>query len=257
MRSRPPTAVPSPACPEDLGKALALHASEHGYALAEGIDLTREEFAETVAAIGNLSSHRFGTGTAGLLDLDASPRPDKIVTGRSALPLHTDGTLVDASPKYIILYCHRIDQPSGSGCTEICNQSDAIEKAPPAIRTLLTTSWEYYITDASHFPDVANRWMSIPTTTETREGDIRLNIAMPFTGTTTGGWHVRLPGQTVEASAHSFIALNEYLRSLDSFYVHQWQRGDILVLDNKRVLHGRTAIAPGGQRHLLRGQVNV
>jgi len=245
------------ASPENLGKSLALRASEQGYALAEGLDLTRDDFAAIVTAIGDLSSHRFGTGTAGLLDLDASPQPDRIVTGQSPLPLHTDGTLVNASPKYIVLYCHRIDQPPGSGCTEMCKQTDALDNAPPAIRALLGVEWEYYVTDTSHFPDIANRWISIPATTKTSENGTRLNIAMPFTERMHSGWQVRLPGKTVEASTPSFMALNEYLRSLDSFYTHQWRQGDILVLDNQQVLHGRTAIAPGGRRHLYRGQVNV
>lgn len=36
-------------------------------------------------------------------------------------------------------------------------------------------------------------------------------------------------------------------------YSHPWDVGDLLILDNFRTLHGRTAISEGGQRCLWRG----
>ncbi|MFD3596730.1 TauD/TfdA family dioxygenase [Nocardia sp. NPDC058640] len=244
--------------PRLLAKELTKAAARDGFALLRDVDLTRDEFGTFVHSIGELSSHRFGSGEAGLLELDASPRPDRIVTGRSALPLHTDGTLVGASPKFIVLYCYAVDQMPGSGCTEICLQSELLgERTPPEFKELVAGEWEYFVTDTSHFPDVANRWLSIPTTMTAADESVRLNIALPFDAADkTTGWQVRLPGLTDDDSRPVLSRLDRYLRQSPSYYAHEWTQGDLLVLDNELVLHGRTRIEPNSVRHLLRGQIS-
>ncbi|MBN9743524.1 hypothetical protein DMP23_20995 [Amycolatopsis sp. A1MSW2902] len=237
-----------------LGRESSRRAAEHGYAIVRGPDLDKAAFSELVKAIGDLSDHRFGTGEAGLLDLDASPDPEKVITGRSQLPLHTDGALVGSSPKFIVLYCHAFEQPEGSGCTEVCIQRDFLQTATPGQQRVLAGEWEYFVTDASHFPDVANRWISVPATLPGSLGP-RLNLAMPFGGD-PAGWQVRLPGVSAERSREALRELEARMRATASFYTHEWAAGDLLVLDNELVLHGRTSIRAGGRRHLFRGQVN-
>lgn len=48
-----------------------------------------------------------------------------------------------------------------------------------------------------------------------------------------------------------------HLHSPKYVYSHRWQTGDLLVIDNQRTLHGRTAIGSDGVRLLLRGQVTL
>ncbi|QII03662.1 TauD/TfdA family dioxygenase (plasmid) [Rhodococcoides fascians A21d2] len=239
---------------------LAAVATRDVFALVGDVDFGRSDFEVFVQELGTLATHRFGTGSAGLLDLDASPLPDRVVTGRSALPLHTDGTLVGTCPKYIVLYCNAVDQPTGSGRTELCLQSELLDATlPPDLSTVTDVDWEYYVTDQSHFPDVAHRWLSIPPAMRSATGTTRLNVALPFTEkrSTPAGWAVRLAGSTEEDSRAVFARLDSYLRGSASFYAHDWARGDLLVLDNELVLHGRTTIEPGSVRHLFRGQINV
>lgn len=240
---------------------LASVAARDGFALLGGVDFDRHDFETFVRGLGTLATHRFGTGRPGLLDLDASPLPDRVVTGRSALPLHTDGTLIDASPKYIALYCHAVDQQPGSGSTELCLQAELLDTDLPAELAMVTyVDWEYFVTDASHFPGVAHRWLTIPPTVQSTTGTTRLNVALPFdavNGSTPAGWQVRLAGSTEDDSRPVFARLNQHLRGCQSFYSHDWSQGDLLVLDNERVLHGRTQIEPGSVRHLFRGQIDA
>ncbi|MCZ4080499.1 TauD/TfdA family dioxygenase [Rhodococcus sp. H36-A4] len=242
--------------PRDLASA----ATRDGFALVRNTSLDRNDFEVFVRGLGTLATHRFGTGRAGLLDLDASPLPDRVVTGRSALPLHTDGTLVGASPKYIALFCNAVDQQKGSGCTELCLQTELLDATlPSTLAAVITVEWEYFVTDESHFPGVAHRWLSIPPTVELSTGATRLNVALPFSTekeSTPPGWEVRLAGSTEDESRSVFTALDRYLRDSQSFYSHEWVRGDLLVLDNEQVLHGRTRIEPGSVRHLFRGQID-
>lgn len=56
----------------------------------------------------------------------------------------------------------------------------------------------------------------------------------------------------------AFLAeLDAFLRAERYAYTHRWQVGDLLVIDNQRTLHGRTAISEGGTRVLFRGQLTL
>jgi (5R)-carbapenem-3-carboxylate synthase len=54
-----------------------------------------------------------------------------------------------------------------------------------------------------------------------------------------------------------FQELDAFLRLERYTYTHRWQVGDLLIIDNQRTLHGRTAISAGGVRLLFRGQLTL
>lgn len=241
---------------EPLAKELIETAKRSGFALVQGLELDRADFISLVHSAGATAEHHFGTGSAELLDLDADPDPQKVVTGRAFLPLHTDGALVGTYPNFIILYCVQFDQSAGSGETQICHQQLALTSMPEKLRKLFDQHWEYYVHDASHFPTIARRWISIKPIIQSRDGFPTLNVALPFQNDDERpGWSVRLPGMEPSASASLFEELDSYLRSSEAYYSHRWNIGDLLVIDNTRVLHGRSAITGDGARHLYRGQL--
>jgi (5R)-carbapenem-3-carboxylate synthase len=168
--------------------------------------------------------------------------------------LHTDGAFVGTHPSFIILYCAHIDQQPGDGETQLCDQRLAMASMPADLKELFSAPWEYMVHDASHFPSIASQWVSVPPVIEKDDGTRTLNMAMPFElGDPNPGWSVRISGKSTEESTALLRALDQYLKNSESFYSHRWRIGDLLILDNSRVLHGRSAIT--GARHLYRGQL--
>jgi alpha-ketoglutarate-dependent taurine dioxygenase len=243
---------------DDLGAlsgSMLDAAMRHGYALIQGVALNKSSFKELIGHMGATADHYFGTGSAELFELNADPDPGKMVAGRTSLPLHTDGALVKTHPSYIVLYCHKYDQPLGSGETQICDQGLVFKNMPDRLRSLFDVPWEYMVYDSSHFPTIAGKWISIDPIIK-KNGIPTLNLAMPFKcDEPNPAWSVRLSNKDASTSAELFSELDGYLRSSDRYYSHRWQTGDLLVINNSKVMHGRSAIIGGGERHLFRGQL--
>jgi alpha-ketoglutarate-dependent taurine dioxygenase len=240
---------------DQRARQLLEAAVDGGFALARGLDLTRESFVALVKAAGSTAEHRFGTGSSELLELVADPDPDKIVTGRAELPMHTDGAIVGTHPSFIILYCKATQQQPGMGETVICQQQSLLDALPEHLRRLFNGKWEYLTFDASHFPSVAGRWVATSAMVPGRDGQAVCNIAMPFESTTRNpGWRVRLEWLDNETSQGLLDELATAITTASGYYAHRWAAGDLLVIDNDRVLHGRTRISPG-TRHLYRAQL--
>lgn len=240
----------------ELGDVLLATARSEGFAITEGVELDRASFISLVQGAGTTAAHRFGTGSAELLDLDASRDPKKIVTGRSFLPLHTDGAFVKTYPSFIILYCAAFDQPVGSGETQICHQQSALHNMPEEYSQLFKCDWEYQIHDISHFPTLSADWIRINPLISGSNGKSSMNVALPFPpNSATCGWSVRLPEINPLESDRLLHGLDHYLRSSDAYYSHRWKVGDLLMIDNTQMLHGRSAITGDGARHLYRGQL--
>lgn len=242
--------------PERLATPVAKAATAAGVVLVRGLGLTREDFRAMARAAGELAEHRFGSGSADLLDLNADPDPGKIVTGRTGLPLHADGALVGTRPGIILLYAAEYEEQRGYGRTLVCDQAAALANVPADLRAeVLSRDWEYWVEDESHFPTIAKRWISVPPLTE-RDGGDRLNVVLPFPpDSPSEGWLVRLAGRSLEDSREPLEAFTRFLESDEYLYRHEWQPGDLLAIDNRAVLHGREPISATGRRHLYRAQL--
>lgn len=242
---------------EAAGPRIRRAAMDSGCALVRGLTLDEERFKLLVRSLGTTVDHRFGEGQADLLKLNASREEGKVVTGRGPLPLHTDGLLVGERVDLIILYAAEFSDAPGSGETFVCDQLAAWREMPEALRRVIEErELEYLVTERGYFPTVPESWYTIPTTRD--YGRVRsLNLTTAFPPGVLRSWDVRVKGMDGAASERFFAELDAFLHSPRYSYTHRWEVGDLLVIDNQRTLHGRTAISPGGTRVLYRGQLTL
>lgn len=209
-------------------------------------------------SLGDRVDHKFGEGQADLLKLNASRDKGKVVTGRGPLPVHTDGLLVGERVDLIILYAAEFSDVPGSGETYVSDQLTAWDEMPGHLRRVLDEhELEYLVTERGYFPSVPEDWYTIPATRD--HGRVKsLNLATAFPrDVEQRSWEVRVKGMAPERSDAFLAELDAFLRAERYAYTHRWQVGDLLVIDNQRTLHGRTAISEGGTRVLFRGQLTL
>ncbi|MFE4975174.1 TauD/TfdA family dioxygenase [Kitasatospora sp. NPDC056651] len=243
---------------EELAQRTKRAALGSGCALVRGLALAEGDFKLLVRSLGETVDHKFGEGGADLLKLNASRDEGKVVTGRGPLPIHTDGLLVGERVDLIILYAAEFSDAPGSGETYVSDQLTAWAEMPEHLRRVLDEyEIEYLVTERGYFPTVPEDWYAIPATRD--YGRVRsLNLATAFPpGVTPRSWEVRVRGMAPELSDRFFTELDAFLRSERYAYTHRWQVGDLLIIDNQRTLHGRTAIGPDGTRLLFRGQLTL
>jgi len=241
-----------------LARAVRDAALETGFVLVDGLDLSRDDFQTLVHEMGSAVASKYREGRSDLLELKASREQGKVITGRGPLPIHTDGLLIGQQTDLIILYAADFDDRPGSGETFVCDQLAAWRSMPkPLADALEHDGLEYIAEERDYYPaDMPEGWYRIDTTRD--YGRVRsLNLALPFPSGSPSSWQVRVAGKDSGTSEEILRRLDEHLRQARYVYQHQWSKGDLMVIDNQRTLHGRTAVSPGGTRLLYRGQVTL
>ncbi|MFB7937633.1 TauD/TfdA dioxygenase family protein [Streptomyces sp. NPDC056049] len=242
----------------DLAARARKAALTSGCVLVRGVELDEDAFRLFVRSLGDTVDHKFGEGQADLLKLDASREKGKVVTGRGPLPLHTDGLLVGEQVDLIVLYAAEFSDAPGSGETYVSDQLTAWREMPEHLRRVLDEhEFEYLVRERGYFPTVPVDWYTIPTTRDYgRVRSLNLTTAFPR-DVEQRSWEIRVKGMAPADSDRFFAELDAFLRSERYAYTHRWRVGDLLVIDNQRTLHGRTAIGEGGTRVLFRGQLTL
>ncbi|MFI8608147.1 TauD/TfdA dioxygenase family protein [Pseudomonas sp. NPDC077649] len=233
---------------------------DHGVTLLQNVRFDESSFRQFVESLGDKVSYsennaKVGYGFTDILNLDGTHDKEKVITGRGSLPLHTDGILLGTQVDLIILYAADVKNIDEDGATVVCDQLAAWQDMPESLRQpLLTGRLEYLAFERGYFATVPEDWYPISTFRD--YGRIRsLNLALPFESQAKASWDVRVPGMSEKDSAAWFAALEQHLTAAPYLYCHRWCKGDLLIIDNQRTLHGRRGLQPDTCRKLLRGQV--
>jgi alpha-ketoglutarate-dependent taurine dioxygenase len=172
----------------------------------------------------------------------------RAANNRQALTPHTDRSVAAAPPDYLVLACVYGGAPPDSGQSVVVRVDDVIkvlESQGLGRAVELLQDPVFPVVDVPAIKGQQARMTSIVG----RRDD--------------GGFTVRYRGECVEAGmaaagspsdAHrsAFAAFRREVESAEAQRTVQLAAGDALWLDNRRVLHGRTAIARGTQRLLKR-----
>jgi len=233
------------------------------FVVVKGLALSADDLRTISQRLGMLVHHKqdaasVGYGYGDVLSLNADSDPDKVVTGRGMLPLHTDGVLLATPVDFSLLYCVSQRGDPASGATHICDQETAWKEMPRDLRAVFEENGlEYQAVEAGYFPPLAGQsWFSVPAFKEYERGPA-LNIALPFAEGAPASWRVRVAGVGEDLSKRKLAEIATFLSQPRYTYVHAWCPGDLLIFDNHYTLHGRSAIHPGAAREVLRSQIVV
>lgn len=210
-----------------------------GLSVVEGIDGGPEGSVAVAERAGFLRRTNFGT----TFEVVSKPDPNNLAYTSQALPLHTDLANQEVPPGYQFLHC--IANEAEGGGSVFC---DGFAVA----RDLGTTDPEAYALLSE---------IEIPFRFHDRDTDIRGRF--PVIVCDTGGHvrEIRFNGHLVdiidleaEKLAGFYRAYRTFMRMLrDPAYARAFRlkAGEMVVFDNRRVLHGRQAFNPAtGYRYL-------
>ena len=229
---------------------LAERVRDHKLVVLRGFrDLSRDRFLAFARALE--------PGGAGLLEWASGPIMDVAVDddavnylfSRERVPLHWDGFFA-REPSYLVWQC--ATAPRRGGATIFADAGKAWQLAGAAQQEQWSRIELTYATEKkAHYGGVATRPLVAP---HPRTGHMTLRFAEPA-ATRLNPLSVTcsaLPGGELAALVAD---LQSRLHHPDVCHHHTWQDGDVVIADNHALLHGRTAIAGGGRRHLRRIQI--
>lgn len=232
------------ACPASLLAALeALHNT--GFLLVRGLPVEMDGLERFACLLGPLRETNWGR----IADVRALPQAFDLTMTARALEPHADNPYREPVPGYVLLHC-LVNSADGGDSTITDGFAAALElraRDPEGFETLIRTRPTFRYQDE----------------------DTLLENEGPLVELDAGGRlkQVRLSNRTDRIPPLAPEILERYYRARRAFtgivndpafqLRFKLRPGEMLVMDNYRLLHGRTAYRPGsGERHMRQGYMD-
>lgn len=217
-----------------LGDAVA-----YGLSRLEGLPTDREVLPTLGRRIGALRDTNFGETWSVSVD----HQPTSTANTALALPPHTDLPTRETPPGFQMLHC--LVNSCRAGLSTMADGYAVVEhlrqEAPDHYQALATLNWVFF----NRSPEHDHRW-SGPIIDGTVPGaPLTLRAFHPVRG---------FPDMPIDDQPRAYAALRAFsqVAGSDQFQIRfAFRPGDLVMFDNRRILHGRTPIdAAGGVREL-------
>jgi len=184
---------------------------------------------------------------------DSKGQPAKV--GKNAT-WHTDHTNQELPPKFTMLYAVAV--PDKGGATSVCNSRAAYEALPHELQQQITgMKTENTLISSARFhlanPDILKEQLE-STKPPTVQPLVRTH---PETGTKAVWFHKskteKIIGMTPEETQDFLQDLTDKITQPQFCYAHEYQKGDLLIIDDRASLHkAGHDFDPNQQRRLYR-----
>ncbi|WP_167012328.1 TauD/TfdA family dioxygenase [Candidatus Pantoea multigeneris] len=221
-----------------------------GFIVVHDIAFTREAFARFFSRFGDVirfisDPHAPGYETSDVTLLQGNP--DDVVAGCGQLPLHADGGTESFIVDHLFLYASEVSGMAQGGATCLTNHRLANQELPEHLREILFGRRHYMriIT-----PDAKHTWQTIPVFSGVGRSQ-RMMIYFPFEAGQRSSWECSVEGLSPEECHEYYRALQAFYRQPRYYYRHQWKQGQLLICDNRVLLHEREPYGTTDQRRVL------
>jgi gamma-butyrobetaine hydroxylase len=194
----------------------------------------------TVTRAAELFGYVRETNYGRLFDVRSVVNPGNLAYTGLGLGAHTDNPYRDPAPTLQLLHC--LFSSAGGGENTLVDGFRVAEDLPPGQRDLLaSTPVRFRFADEETDLETETPVLELDVHGAVRAVHYNTRSAQPF----------RLPGELVEPYYAAYLAFGRMLESPEYRIRFKLEPGDLFIVDNLRVLHGRTAYAPeAGERHL-------
>ena len=188
-----------------------------------------------------------------LSNLDARGRPNGRHPDKGTLEWHTDGSWSRITGQATIIYGEVM--PEAGGDTHFCDMYEAYDRLDPAWKARIASLRAVHNLDFSR----TRRHGEDPMTDEQRRAKPPVDHPIVRTHAETGrkciylGDHAEsIVGMPYEEGRALIEELNRLAVHPDLTYEHHWQAGELIVWDNRCVMHRATSYDPATQGRVIR-----
>lgn len=210
-----------------------------GLSIVDGLADTIDAGTSIARRVGHLRETNFGV----TFEVVSKRDPNNLAYTAEALPLHTDLTNQELPPGYQFLHCLANEADGGESlfCDGFAVAADLARAEPELFERLVSTTVPFRFHDAD--TDIRTRKSVITCDAAGNVAEICFNAHL-----------ADILDLAPDALAPYYAAYRRFMAmTRDASYTigHRLNAGEMVVFDNRRVLHGRAAFEPGsGHRHL-------
>jgi alpha-ketoglutarate-dependent taurine dioxygenase len=165
--------------------------------------------------------------------------------------IHSDGPQLSTPPNYVFLACIKESENGGRSIVTYCNKIyDQLKKNKPNTLKILKSKFLFERRGFNHKPKIFSQPIFV-----FKKNNLRFRYLREYIETAYKIRHIKMPAKKVEAlnKLDSYLENKLYQKKL------KLKTGDIMILNNKFLAHGRTKFKinkNSSQRSLLRVWVN-
>lgn len=224
----------------DQGLASWLAATRrYGLSIVTGLADTTEAGVAVARRVGHLRETNFGL----TFEVMSKPDPNNLAYTSDALPLHTDLTNQELPPGYQFLHCLANEATGGGStfCDGVAVAQDLRSRDPEAFETLSTVTVPFRFHDRD--TDIRSRKAVITLDTRGEVSEICFNAHLADI--------LDLDPAQMKAFYRAYRLFMQMTRDPAYGIALRLSGGEMVVFDNRRVMHGRQSFDPStGFRHL-------
>lgn len=213
----------------------------YGLAIVTGLPDDPEAGVAVARRVGHLRETNFGT----TFEVVSKPDPNNLAYTADALPLHTDLTNQDLPPGYQFL--HRLANEAAGGGSTFCDGAAVAEdlrlRDPAAFDLLVRVQVPFRFHDAD--TDIRARKPVIRTDADGRVTEVCFNAHLADI--------LDLPAEEMTGFYRAYRVFMQMTRDPAYGIALKLSGGEMVVFDNRRVMHGRQAFDPATGFRRLRG----
>ncbi|MEV5975399.1 TauD/TfdA family dioxygenase [Streptomyces sp. NPDC052114] len=208
---------------------------------------------ELMAGLGRPVEYHFGTK----LTLEPHEDSDNVQFTTRGMPLHVDAAFNEGPPvKYIGMQC--VTAPDGGGETLVAGADSFFAHAPEdLVEAMDGIVIEYRNRISGYYKERAegDHPRVAPVQTDPETGRRRIVVGLTDPDDPQRTHDALVVGRTERESADLMRRISDALHLPSVLYAHTWRVGEVMVLDNRRLVHGRAAF-PGQPRKMVRLSVS-
>lgn len=212
--------------------------------------LPTDELANYARQFGDILTWDFGE----VLDLDIREDTENYLFTRGDVPFHWDGAFAAATPRFFMFQCVSAPPLGGGGETVFCDTAAVVAGADEATLARWRSVTCGYRTDkVEHY---GGRVQAPLLATHPATGETVIRYAEPLPPEQyLNPLFVDVEGVPAQEVPELLADLRDRLHADDVCYHHEWQDGDIVLVDNWALVHGRNPFRGDASRHLQRIQM--
>lgn len=211
-----------------------------GFALLNDVPRTPGYVLKVAALFGYIRETNYGR----LMDIQCQGEPNNLVFSNAALAPHTDNPYRDPVPTLKLLHCLKNCTESEGGESLLVDGLGAAEelrrKSPDQFSLLSSVKIVFRFQDATTKLECERTVIDLDSDGLVRGVYFNHRSMAPL----------RLPPGVMESYYRAYLAFAKSLQSPRNLIRFQLKPGDLYVVDNRRVLHGRTKYENPFDRHL-------
>ena len=226
-------------CNDESGKLDMLHLiRDVGFVVLENVPTKEGQVLKVISELGYTRETNYGA----LFEVRTEVNPNNLAYTNMGLGSHTDNPYRDPVPTVQLLHCLESSTEGGdSVLLDGFKAATVLRQESKEDFDILTSTWiNFRFSDAK--TDLRSRVPMIELNDNNEIVKVRYNNRSIDT--------IKLPTNKIRHFYKAYRHWSEIIERDDLKIIFKLPEGDLMLLDNTRIMHARTAFSKNGKRHL-------